>query len=56
MSIVTSLLAGGPVGYATSHFSTNPRNEAIAFDAAVGMLGAASSTPRREVCEWTLSQ
>jgi uncharacterized membrane protein YeaQ/YmgE (transglycosylase-associated protein family) len=43
MSIVTSVLAGGLVGYAASHYMTNTRNEAIAFNAAVGVLGAVSA-------------
>jgi uncharacterized membrane protein YeaQ/YmgE (transglycosylase-associated protein family) len=43
MSIVTWLLAGGVVGYAASHYTTNTRGEAIAFNAAVGVLGAASA-------------
>jgi uncharacterized membrane protein YeaQ/YmgE (transglycosylase-associated protein family) len=41
MSIVTWVLAGGLVGYSASHYTTNTHNEAIAFNAVVGVLGAA---------------
>ena len=41
MSIVTWLLAGGLVGWTTSHYMTNTRPEAIAFNVAVAALGAA---------------
>jgi uncharacterized membrane protein YeaQ/YmgE (transglycosylase-associated protein family) len=41
MSIVTWVLAGGLVGYAASHYTTNTRREAIAFNVVVGVAGAA---------------
>ena len=41
MSIVTWLLAGGLVGWTASHYMTNTRAEAIAFNVTVASLGAA---------------
>jgi uncharacterized membrane protein YeaQ/YmgE (transglycosylase-associated protein family) len=41
MSIVTWLLAGGLVGWIASHYMTNTRPEAIAFNVIVAVLGAA---------------
>ena len=41
MSIVSWVLAGGLVGWAASHYMTHTRNEAIAFNVGVGVLGAA---------------
>jgi len=41
MSIVTWLLAGGLVGWTASHYMTNTRPEAIAFNVTVASLGAA---------------
>jgi uncharacterized membrane protein YeaQ/YmgE (transglycosylase-associated protein family) len=41
MSIVTWLLAGGLVGWAASRYLTNTRPEAVAFNVAFGVAGAA---------------
>lgn len=41
MSIVTWLVAGAFVGSAASHYMTNTRPAAIAFNVVVALLGAA---------------
>ena len=41
MSIVNWLLAGALAGWAASHYMTNTRPEAIGFNVAVALLGAA---------------
>ncbi len=40
MSFVTWLMAGGLAGWAASHYLTNLRPGAIAFNVVVGVLGA----------------
>jgi uncharacterized membrane protein YeaQ/YmgE (transglycosylase-associated protein family) len=41
MNAVTWLVAGGLVGWATSHYMSTPQLPALAFNIGVGVVGAA---------------